>query len=123
MAPVIFKAMMHWLRFTDSADTIETLWTENINALLSSKEDNKAETINDIFRNFPTELRGKVPCVPVLVEYVREKAQKAVAEDDDEAWAFTIGALKVQGNCLTVAVLWATTNTTLRSVDTKVNCR
>lgn len=97
MAPVVFKAMMHWFRFIDSTDTIEALWTENINALLSSKEDNKAEIIGEIFRDFPAELRGKVPCVPALVEYVREKAQKAVAEDDDEAWAFMVGALKVQG--------------------------
>ena len=96
---------MHWFRFTDSADIIEALWTENINALLSSKEDNKAEAIGGIFRDFPAELRGKVPCVPMLVEYVGEETQKAVAENNDEAWAFIIGALKVQGNCFATALL------------------
>ena len=105
-------------------DTIEALWTENINALLSSKEDNKAEIIGGIFRDFPTGLRGKVPCVPALMEYVREKAQKAVAENDDEAWAFMIGALKVQGNCFTAAFVLTTTNNTIfRSIDTRVNCQ
>lgn len=99
MASVILKAMLYWFRFTESADTIEALWTENMNALLSSKEDNKAETIRVILKDFPPELHGKVSSIPELVKYVLDMTQRAVDDDEDtDAWSLTTSALKIQGS-------------------------
>ena len=81
----------------DSMDTINALWTENIQSLLSSQEDNKEATIRAIFSDFPLELRGKVPMVPGLIEYVMGKVHKAIVEDNEDSWSFTVCALKSQG--------------------------
>ena len=82
----------------DSMDTIDALWTESIQSLLSSQEDNKDATIRTIFRDFPSELRGKVPIVPGFIEYVMDKAHRALVEDNEDSWSFTVCALKTQGN-------------------------
>ena len=82
----------------DSMNTINALWTENIQSLLSSQEDNKEATIRAILSEFPLELRGKVPMVPSLIEYVMGKVHKAIVEDNEDSWSFTACALKSQGN-------------------------
>lgn len=84
----------------DSVDTIDALWTENIQSLLSFQEDNKEAIIRAIFRDFPSELRGKLPIVPGFIEYVMGKVHRAVVEDNEDSWSFTVCALKSQGMAL-----------------------
>lgn len=116
--------MLQWLRYTNSKDTIEALWTENISALLSSQEDSKGETIAVIFSDFPSELNGKVPLMPELVAYVMGIAEKAVVDDDDEAWSLTTAALQTQGNYNTIIHSNIVADTHFRrSFDSGVNCR
>ena len=111
--------MLHWFKFADSAATIEALWTENLNALLSSQEENKAETIGAILRDFPPELRGKVPSIPELGAYVMDRARKAVGDDSDtDAWSFTVTALKTQGNSTMFGLGAPANNYRSRDIDT-----
>lgn len=105
MAPTIFKSMLQWLRFTDSMELIDALWTQNIQALLSSPEENKAETISAVFSDLPPELHGKIPSIPELVSYATGKARKAIVDEDEDAWRFTMAALRSQGNITTTSKL------------------
>ena len=97
-ASQLFSAMLQWFKITDSTETVEALWTGNIEALLSAPESIKEPVLSAVFTKIKLDLRGKVPIVPALTAYVTEKARKAIEDEDEDSWKFTKAALKTQGN-------------------------
>ncbi|KAF8475940.1 hypothetical protein BDZ91DRAFT_649678 [Kalaharituber pfeilii] len=101
LTPSLFKAMLKWFRLSENNETVEALWTQNMDALLSGPEESKAETLMAVFNEFPPSLHGKLPAVSSLETYITKKAEQAVCEDDEDSWVFTIAALKTEGSLMT----------------------